>query len=72
MEQHHYTIVVEPDTTGWLAYVPALPGCHASGESPEEAIRELDIVFVMIQEEYEEEGRPLPPDVAVAPLASSS
>lgn len=61
---HDYTVVMKPDDNGtYVAYVPALPGCHAVGMTPEEARSELANVFEMIVEEYAEEGRPLPPDV---------
>lgn len=61
-----YTMVVRPDDNGtFVAYVPAIPGCHAIGHSRGEAEAELANVFAMIVDEYEEEGRPLPPDVPV-------
>jgi predicted RNase H-like HicB family nuclease len=43
--------------------VPAIPGCHAWGRTPEEAQAEIVNVFEMIKEEYREEGRLLPQDV---------
>jgi predicted RNase H-like HicB family nuclease len=58
-----YTVVVMPDDGTWVAYVPALEGCHAVADSPEEARAELDNVFQMFREIYEEEGRQLPPNV---------
>jgi predicted RNase H-like HicB family nuclease len=59
-----YTAVVRPDDNGtFVAYVPAIEGCHAWGQSPEEARAELGHVFEMIAEEYAAAGRPLPPDV---------
>jgi len=69
MKQPAYTIVVEPDENGWLAHIPALPACYAPGDSVEEALRELQVVYEMILEEFAEEGRPLPPDVAVTASA---
>ena len=60
----HYTIVIRPDDNGtFVAYVSAIPGCHALGRSAEEAQTELLTVFEMIAEEYQEEGQSLPPDV---------
>ncbi len=59
-----YTIVIRPDDNGtFIAYVPAIPGCHAWGRTPDEARSELEHVFEMIKEEYDQEGRLLPPDV---------
>ena len=61
---HNYTMVLRPDDNGtYIAYVPAISGCHAWGRTPEEAQAELVNVFEMIKEEYEEEGKLLPQDV---------
>jgi len=59
-----YTVVIRPDDNGtYVAYVPAIPGCHAWGRTAEEARAELKHVFHMIEEEYRQAGRPLPRDV---------
>ncbi len=59
-----YTVVIRPDDNGtFVAYVPAISSCHAWGRTPDEARTELVYVFEMIQEEYAEEGRPLPGNV---------
>ena len=59
-----YTIVLQPDDNGtFVAYIPAISGCHAWGQTPDEARAELVNVFEMIQEEYSEQGRELPDDV---------
>ncbi|MHC1689198.1 MAG: type II toxin-antitoxin system HicB family antitoxin [Methanothrix sp.] len=64
---YDYTIVLRPDDNGtFVAFVPAIPGCHAWGQTPEEAQTELLNVFEMIKEEHEEEGRMLPADVDVS------
>ncbi len=61
-----YTMVVRPDDNGtFVAYLPAIVGCHAVGQTPAQAQADLADVFRMIVEEYAEEGRPLPPDVPV-------
>ena len=63
---YDYTVILRPEDNGtFVAYVPAIPGCQAWGQTPEEAQAELINVFGMIQEEYEEEGRMLPADVDV-------
>lgn len=62
-----YTIVIKPDDNGtFVAYVPAIAGCHAWGRTAEAARTELANVFDMIAEEHTEAGTPLPPDVEVA------
>jgi predicted RNase H-like HicB family nuclease len=58
-----YTIVLRPDDGTFVAYVPAIPGCHAIGDTPEEARRELEGVYEMTVEHYQERGLELPPDV---------
>ena len=53
-----YKIILRPDDNGtYVAYVPAIEGCHAWGTTPEEARSELNYVFEMIREEYLEIGR---------------
>jgi predicted RNase H-like HicB family nuclease len=59
-----YTIVLRPDTNGtFVAYIPAISGCHAWGKTAQEARQELENVFEMIVDEYREDGRSLPQDV---------
>ncbi|MDE3076474.1 MAG: type II toxin-antitoxin system HicB family antitoxin [Chloroflexota bacterium] len=63
-ELKDYTVVVRPDDNGtFVAYVPAIGGCHAWGQTSQEAQSELVHVFQMIREEYQEAGRSLPRDV---------
>jgi predicted RNase H-like HicB family nuclease len=50
----------QPD--GWVAEIPAIPGCHALMPSPEAALVELSQVSRLIAEEYEERNQPLPSD----------
>ena len=62
-----YTVVLLPDDNGtFVAYVPAIPGCHAWGQTIEEAQAELIQVFAMIREEYQKAGQELPKDVELA------
>jgi predicted RNase H-like HicB family nuclease len=59
-----YQVVCRRDDNGsYVAYVPAIEGCHAMGRTPQEAQRELQNVFDMIAEEFAESGKPLPCDV---------
>jgi predicted RNase H-like HicB family nuclease len=63
----NYTVVLRPDDNEtFVAYVPAINGCQAWGQTIEEAQSELAYVFEMIQDEYQEAGRELPADVEVA------
>jgi predicted RNase H-like HicB family nuclease len=66
-----YISVIRPDDNGtFVAYVPAIPSCHAWGRTPDEALRELACVFEMITEEYEEEGRVLPLEVEIMTVSA--
>jgi predicted RNase H-like HicB family nuclease len=64
---NQYTVVIRPEDNGTtVAYLPAIAGCHAWGETREEAQAELIHVFEMIQQEYLESGRELPKDIELA------
>ncbi|WP_392533598.1 type II toxin-antitoxin system HicB family antitoxin [Nostoc sp. C117] len=53
-----YITVIRPDNNGtFVAHTPAISGCHAWGQTPDEARAELVYVFEMIQEEYKEYRR---------------
>lgn len=45
---------------GWVAEIPAIPGCHALMPTAEEAASELAKVFQLIEEEHRYSGLPLP------------
>ncbi|MEH1789845.1 type II toxin-antitoxin system HicB family antitoxin [Nostoc sp.] len=67
-----YTTVIRPDNNGtFVAYIPAISGCHAWVQTPDEARVELVYVFEMIQEEYKEQGRSLRKDVELV-IANAS
>ena len=56
-----YTIVIRPDDNNtFVAYVPAIERCHACGKTAEVAKAELENVFAMIVEEYQEIGCSFP------------
>lgn len=67
-----YTIIIRPDDNGtFVAYVPAIPSCHAWGQTMDEARAEIVNVFEMIQEEYASEGLVMPEDVELV-IANAS
>ncbi|MDP5018139.1 type II toxin-antitoxin system HicB family antitoxin [Anabaena sp. UHCC 0187] len=67
-----YTTVIRPDDNGtYVAYIPAISGCHAWGKTPDEARLELNYVFEMIQEEYTEKGLVMPDDIELV-IANAS
>lgn len=63
-KQADYAIMVEPlsqaDGGGWLATVPALPGCMADGETPEEALADAAAAIVEWKAAAKELGRDVP------------
>ena len=45
---------------GWVAEIPAIPGCYSLMTTREEALAALERVFEMIAAEYGEKGYPCP------------
>ena len=67
-----YKIILRPDDNGtYVAYIPAIKGCHAWGKTIEEARSELNHVFEMIREEYLEAGKTLPNDIEITVFYAS-
>lgn len=62
MTNHHYHInvfwSVEDDC--WIADVPDLRPCSAHGDTPEEAIGEVEVAIELWLETAEEHGMPIP------------
>jgi predicted RNase H-like HicB family nuclease len=57
MSFEDYKVVLyrnQPD--GWVAEIPAVPGCYALMPARDAALAELADVFEMIQAEYREEA----------------
>ena len=58
-----YTIVLyRQDDRSWVAEIPALGGCYALMDTREAALTELEQVFALLAQEYQERGQPLPND----------
>ena len=60
--QDYKIVLYRQEDSGWVAEVPAIPGCYALMDTREEALAELARVFDMIAEEYREKGLSLPKD----------
>ncbi len=56
------TVLYRNPPGGWVAEIPALPGCYALMDTKEAALHEIANVFEMIAEEYGERGECLPVD----------
>ena len=58
-----YKIVLYRQEDGsWVAEIPAISGCYTLMPTREQALEELNGVFKMISEEYQEKGLALPAD----------
>jgi Uncharacterized conserved protein len=56
-----YVVIVEQGDTSFGAWVPALPGCVAAGETRHEAIELIREAIEMHIESLRENGEPVPP-----------
>ena len=60
---YRYTVVIEHcEEGGYFAMCPAFSGCHAEGETYEEALSEIKEVLKAFVEDYIAEGDQLPED----------
>ena len=48
--------------SGWVAEIPAIPGCYALMPTRAEALSELEQVFRMLEDEYRDKNAALPLD----------
>lgn len=59
-----YPVVIEPlseeDGGGFVALVPDLPGCMSDGETPEEAIANVQDAIAAWMEAAQDHGRTIP------------
>jgi predicted RNase H-like HicB family nuclease len=56
-----YAVVIEKAEGNYSAYVPDLPGCVATGATPEETEREIREAIELHLEGLREDGAPIPP-----------
>ena len=57
----HYNVFLEPDPDGgYVAVVPALPGCYSQGDTVEEALANARDAIVLTIEDLRERGEPIP------------
>lgn len=60
MDAYHINVFWSADDGSWIADVPDLPGCSASGSTPEEAVREVQVAQSLWVEAAKEQGREIP------------
>jgi len=46
----HFSVIIEKDEEGYFAYVPALQGCYAQGDTYEEALLNIQDVIKLHKE----------------------
>jgi antitoxin HicB len=71
-----YTVIIEPlsaeDGGGFLARVPELPGCMSDGETPEEAVTNVQDAIATWIEAADDVGRQVPSPAATNDIAVAS
>jgi predicted RNase H-like HicB family nuclease len=56
-----YNVFLEPDPDGgYVAVVPALPGCYSQGDTVEEALANARDAILLTIEDMRERGEPIP------------
>ncbi|MFP5299534.1 MAG: type II toxin-antitoxin system HicB family antitoxin [Actinomycetota bacterium] len=60
MTAYPINIFWSEEDSQWIAVVPDLEGCSASGDSPEEAAREIQIAMKLWLDVANENGDPIP------------
>jgi predicted RNase H-like HicB family nuclease len=57
---YHIDVFWRAEDESWVANVPDLPGCSAHGDTPEEAIREVQVAMELWLETARDAGDPIP------------
>ncbi len=65
MSVYTFRAVIEKDDPGYHGYVPALPGCHTSGNTVEETRKNLKEAIQGYLEVSLEHGDPIPKDESI-------
>ena len=61
-----YVVVLEKADRNWAAYSPDVPGCIATGRTPEATMKRYEKALRMHLQGLQEDGLPLPEPVAKA------
>jgi predicted RNase H-like HicB family nuclease len=61
MKDYHINIFYSEEDEGYIADIPDLKFCSAFGETPEEALRQVQIAKKAWLEAAQAEGKPIPP-----------
>lgn len=60
MRDYHINIFYSEDDDGYIADIPDLEACSAFGETPDEALREVQQAKKLWLESAQKEGKPVP------------
>lgn len=60
MSDYHINILYSEEDEGYIADIPDLEACSAFGESPEEALRQVQLAKSAWLEAARAEGKPIP------------
>lgn len=60
MHDYHINVFWSAEDGQWIADIPDLKGCSASGDTPEEAVKEVQIAKRLWLEVAKEDGDPIP------------
>ena len=60
MKDYHINIFYSEDDGGYVADIPDLQGCSAFGNTPEEALKQVEIAKAAWLEAARDEGKPVP------------
>ena len=60
MSDYHINIFYSEEDGGYIADIPDLEACSAFGETPEQALKELEIAKKAWLETARQEGKPIP------------
>jgi len=61
MKDYHINIFYSDEDGGYIADIPDLDACSAFGNTPEEALRQVEIAKTAWIEAARKEGKPVPP-----------
>src|SRR5438552_15662348 len=67
-----YTLEIERQDDGYLAYFPALPGCHTSGRTYEAAVKHAEEALIGFLEALQMNGEDIPAHLAASSNLSIS
>lgn len=60
MKDYHINVFYSEEDEGYIADIPDLKFCSAFGETPEEAVREVEIAKAAWLEAAKNAGKPIP------------